>query len=117
MYEDFWANKAGITILSAIMGPNPVCNFVDGNTALAMGFSGRQSVHGDLAWNFPPGIAHAVSFNYYLQDASKANGSTELWLGSARTSTFRDHKVSIQLRRQSVFDSSPAVLQRAQGGR
>lgn len=48
MYEDIWANKAGAQVLSAILGPNPTVNYVNGNTALG-GFNGaRQSVHGEL---------------------------------------------------------------------
>lgn len=97
MYEDIWANKPAAMVLSAVLGPNPVCNFADGNTALGLGYKGRQAVHGDLAYNFPQGVPLAVCANYYLADASHANGSTELWLGSAKDSTFRDHKASRDL--------------------
>lgn len=96
MFEDIWANKFTATILNAVMGPNPRCNFADGNTALGIGFGGRQSVHADMAYNFPQ-MACGVTANYYLEDASKANGSTELWLGSARDSTFRDHRACREL--------------------
>ncbi|KAK3671235.1 hypothetical protein LTR78_008870 [Recurvomyces mirabilis] len=91
MYEDIWANKLTATILSSILGPNPSCNFADGNTALSGGYGGRQTVHADMAYNFP-GMPCTITANYYLEDASATNGSTELWLGSARYSTFRDHK-------------------------
>ncbi|KAL3448405.1 hypothetical protein BJX65DRAFT_307265 [Aspergillus insuetus] len=53
MYEDIWANKAAAAVLNIILGPKPRCNFVDGNTALANEYSGRQRVHADLAYNFP----------------------------------------------------------------
>jgi hypothetical protein len=38
MYEDIWANKLTATILEAVLGPNPRCNFADGNTALGAGY-------------------------------------------------------------------------------
>lgn len=96
MYEDIWANKMTAAVLGAILGPNPVCNFADGNTALGDGYGGRQGVHADMAYNFPQ-MPCTVTANYYLEDASKANGSTELWLGSARDTTFRDHKACREL--------------------
>jgi len=90
LFEDIWANKLGYAVLSNIMGPNACCNYINGNTALAMGAKGRQRVHADIAHTFPH-TAIGVCFNFYLEDASAANGSTELWLGSARESSFRDH--------------------------
>lgn len=96
MYEDIWANKLTAAVLGAVLGPNPVCNFADGNTALGDGYGGRQGIHADMAYNFPQ-MTCTVTANYYLEDASKANGSTELWLGSARDTTFRDHKACREL--------------------
>ncbi|KAI6865704.1 hypothetical protein KC323_g4232 [Hortaea werneckii] len=49
-----------------------------------------------MAYNFPQ-MPCTVTANYYLEDASKANGSTELWLGSARDTTFRDYKACREL--------------------
>lgn len=97
MFEDIYANKCGAAVLHNIMGPNPVCNFVDSNTALGMGFGGRQAVHADMAYNFPQ-FPCSVCFNFYLEDASEANGSTEVWLGSAIQSSFPDHKACRELR-------------------
>jgi ectoine hydroxylase-related dioxygenase (phytanoyl-CoA dioxygenase family) len=97
MFEDIWANKAGVAVLENVMGPNPVCVFVDSNTSLGEGFGGRQSVHADMAYNFPT-FPCSVSFNYYLEDASSANGSTEVWLGSALESSFKDHKACREMR-------------------
>ena len=46
MYDDIWANELASEVLSAVLGPNPVVNYVNGNTALG-GFDGaRQVVHG-----------------------------------------------------------------------
>ncbi|KAK5739820.1 hypothetical protein LTR17_005106 [Elasticomyces elasticus] len=80
----------------AILGPNPRCNFADGNTALGAGYGGRQGVHADMAYNFPQ-MPCTITANYYLKDASLANGSTELWLGSSRDTNFRDHKACREL--------------------
>ncbi|KAK5674195.1 hypothetical protein LTS10_013032 [Elasticomyces elasticus] len=96
MYEDIWANKLTATVVAAILGPNPRCNFADGNTALGAGYGGRQIVHADMAYNFPQ-MPCTITANYYLKDASPANGSTELWLGSSRDTTFRDHKACREL--------------------
>lgn len=43
----------------------------------------------DLTFNFNP-MPFAVVANYYLVDVSPANGSTELWVGSHRNTTFAD---------------------------
>ena len=48
MFDDIWANEPASQVLSAVLGPNPVVNYVNGNTALG-GFDGaRQLVHGML---------------------------------------------------------------------
>lgn len=91
MYEDIWANKPASTVISAILGPKPRVNYVNGNTALG-GFDGaRQRVHADLTFNHAQ-FPFAIVTNYYLIDVSPANGSTELWLGSHRDTSFRDHR-------------------------
>jgi len=91
MFDDIWANGPALSVISSIFGPNPRVNYVNGNTALG-GFNGaRQSVHADLTFNhaqFPFGIVT----NYYLVDTSPANGSTELWIGSHRDTSYIDHK-------------------------
>lgn len=90
MHTDIWANQPAATVITAILGPNPRVNYVNGNTALG-GFSGaRQRVHADLTFNHAS-FPFALVTNYYLTDVSPANGSTELWLGSHRDTTFRDH--------------------------
>lgn len=97
LYEDIFANKCGAAVLHNIMGPNPVCGLVHSNTVLGMGFGGRQSVHADMAYNFPQ-FPCSVCFNFYLDDASEANGSTEVWLGTAIDSSFTDHRACRDLR-------------------
>lgn len=91
MHTDIWANQPAATVTTAILGPSPRVNYVNGNTALG-GFAGaRQRVHADLTFNHAA-FPFALVTNYYLADVSPANGSTELWLGSHRDTTFRDHQ-------------------------
>ncbi|KAK3612980.1 hypothetical protein LTR56_028136, partial [Elasticomyces elasticus] len=96
LLKDIWANKMTAVVISAILGPNPRCNFADSNTALGAGYDGRQGVHADMAYNFPQ-TPCTITANYYLKDASPANGSTEVWLGSSRDTTFRDRKACLEL--------------------
>ncbi|KAL4937122.1 hypothetical protein BDV06DRAFT_216135 [Aspergillus oleicola] len=91
MYDDIWANPAAVEVISALLGPKPRVNYVNGNTALG-GFNGaRQRVHADFS---SPHATYpfAIVANIYLSDVSPANGSTELWLGSHRNTTFADHR-------------------------
>ncbi|KAF3762110.1 hypothetical protein M406DRAFT_232692, partial [Cryphonectria parasitica EP155] len=105
MYTDIWANEPACTVISAVMGPSPRVNYVNGNTALG-GFSGaRQRVHADLTFNhamFP----FAIVTNYYLCNVSPANGSTELWLGSHRDTSFRDHRNCRQTENGAEYDKT-----------
>jgi len=88
MFKDVWANPIAIAICSAIFGPNPMCHYANGNTALKS--TGRQPVHADVdkphpLWPF------AYAINIPLCDMSIENGSTELWLGSHRDSNIDQH--------------------------
>ncbi|KAK3613128.1 hypothetical protein LTR22_028295 [Elasticomyces elasticus] len=96
LLKDIWANKMTAVVISAILGPNPRCNLADGNTAMGAGYDGRQGVHADTAYNFPQ-MPCTITANYYLKDASPANGSTEVWLGSSRDTTFRDRQACLEL--------------------
>lgn len=90
MHTDVWANLPAATVTTAILGPSPRVNYVNGNTNLG-GFNGaRQRVHADLTFNHAS-FPFALVTNYYLEDVSPENGVTELWLGSHRDTTFRDH--------------------------
>ncbi|OCL04122.1 phytanoyl-CoA dioxygenase family protein [Glonium stellatum] len=91
MFSDIWANGPAAAILNTLLGPKPCVNFANGNTALGGFVGGRQRVHADISFNhcaFPT----LIVTNYYLVDASPANGSTELWLGSHRDGTFADQR-------------------------
>lgn len=91
MYTDIWANGPAAAVLQCVLGPKPIVNYVNGNTALG-GFHGsRQAVHADLSFNHAQ-FPFAIVTNYYLMDVSPANGSTELWVASHRDTTFADHR-------------------------
>ena len=88
MFDDIWANPVVVTILTAMFGPNPVCHYANGNTALKA--TGRQPVHSDI--NVPhPLYPFAYAINIPLGDMSPENGSTEVWVGSHRDSNIDQH--------------------------
>lgn len=88
MYEDVWANPFAVAILSAILGPNPMCHYANGNTALKA--TGRQPVHSDIDKPHPL-YPFAYAINIPLCDTSVDNGSTEVWVGSHRDSNIDQH--------------------------
>lgn len=91
MYDDIWANGPAAAVLQYLLGPKPRVNYVNGNTALG-GFKGaRQAVHADLSFNHAQ-MPFGIVTNYYLVDTSIDNGSTEIWVGSHRDTTFADHR-------------------------
>ncbi|KJR86097.1 phytanoyl-CoA dioxygenase family protein [Sporothrix schenckii 1099-18] len=91
LFDDIWANVPAAAVLSAVLGPKPHVNYVNGNTALGGFGDARQRVHADLFFNHAQ-FPFAVVANYYLEHVSPANGSTELWLGSHRDTSFLDHR-------------------------
>ena len=95
MFSDVWANGPALAVMSGVMGPNPRVNFVGGNTNLG-GFDGaRQNVHPDLTFNRGL-IPFSFCTNYNLSNMSAENGTTELWLGSYRNTSYSDHQPQIQ---------------------
>ena len=89
MFSDVWANPVVVAIMSAILGPSPVCHYANGNTALQA--TGRQPVHSDIDAPHPT-YPFAYAINIPLCDTSVENGSTEIWLGSHRESTIDQHQ-------------------------
>lgn len=88
MYHDIWANPLAVSICSAILGPNPVCHYANGNTALQA--TGRQPVHADIDEPHPL-FPFALVVNIPLHDVTVDNGATEIWIGSHRNSHIGQH--------------------------
>lgn len=110
MYEDIWANGPASSVISTILGPAPHVTYVNGNTNLG-GFGGvQQAVHADLTFNHAQ-FPFAIVANYYLVDVSPANGSTELWVGSHRDTSFSDHKNCLDSFKEDEFGIRDELLE------
>ena len=88
MFEDVWANPIALSILKVMLGPDLVCHYANGNTALKA--TGRQPVHSDIDRSHPL-FPFAYAINIPLSDVDSQNGSTELWPGSHRDSNIDEH--------------------------
>lgn len=91
MYKDIWANSFACAVLSAILGPQPVIHYANGNTALQAAPDGRQPVHSDCEFDHPVYFPFACAININLVDTSPENGATEIWPGSHHVSTPECH--------------------------
>ncbi|RMY72422.1 hypothetical protein D0863_04531 [Hortaea werneckii] len=88
MSEDVWANRIAVSILQSLLGPDLMCHYANGNTALRA--KGRQPVHSDIDKPHPL-YPFAYAINIPLSDMHVENGSTELWPGSHRDSNIDQH--------------------------
>lgn len=88
MYKDIWANPAAVAILKNVLGPDLVCHYANGNTALQA--TGRQPVHSDIHTAHPL-FPFAYAINIPLCDVSAERGATEIWPGSHRDSNIDQH--------------------------
>lgn len=90
MFSDIWANGPAIAAISTYIGPSPRVAWVGGNTLLGNPNVTRQMVHADIVFNHAK-FPFATATNFYLSDVSENYGSTEVWLGSHKETTFEDH--------------------------
>lgn len=90
MFEDVWANRIAVSILQSLLGPNLMCHYANGNTALKA--EGRQPVHSDIDKPHPL-YPFAYAINIPLSDMDEENGSPELWPGSHRDSFIQQHVI------------------------
>lgn len=88
MFDDVWANPLACSIIKAILGPEVVAHYANGNTALKA--TGRQPVHSDIDRSHPM-YPFAYILNIPLSDVSVENGSTEIWVGTHHDSCIDQH--------------------------
>ena len=91
MFQDVWANPFACAVLQNVLGPNLVCTYANGNTALGPA-TGRQPVHSDIDKPHPL-YPFAYVINIALCDVKPQNGATEIWVGSHRDSNIDQHTV------------------------
>lgn len=92
MFQDVWANPFACSILQNVLGPELVCHYANGNTALGPA-TGRQPVHSDIDKPHPL-FPFAYVLNIALCDVSLENGATEIWVGTHRDSCVDQHTVT-----------------------
>ena len=93
MFKDVWCNPFAAGVIAAIMGPNPVIHYANGNTALKASPEGRQPVHSDCEFKHPVYFPFAFAINICLVDVEPQNGGTEVWVGSHHVSTHETHNL------------------------
>jgi len=103
IFEDLYDNKIAVSVLQNVLGPRVWLTYLRGNTA-KKNSHGRQKVHADVNFphaNFPFGMVVNIMFC----DATLDNGTTELWLGTHKTTTMEDHEEpNVGFIKQSVLD-------------
>lgn len=79
-FDDVYLNPLLFHAATLYLGPNPTWNMITGNNALPHGTK-RQPAHSDAMCAHPPAPFYLIA-NVYTVDASPANASTEIWLGT-----------------------------------
>lgn len=104
LFKDVLLNEAVISVTRAVLGPGVTNAYYSGNNALPGGE--RQPVHPDVAqlWpnleTAPPAFGLVV--NVPVVDMSAENGSTELWPGTHRDTSFSIHEGSLRIPEASL---------------
>jgi Phytanoyl-CoA dioxygenase (PhyH) len=84
-----WANCFAVQLMEHIIGPKPQLSFATSNIVLP-GTKDRQAVHSDYYcnhFNFPVFLEVCI----FLDDTDSSNGSTEIWPGTHRGFSKKDH--------------------------
>ena len=103
LFPEIYANKPAAQVLSHVMGPRPELRYIRTNTLLGNTQS-RQKVHKDVKHDH---LSHpfAAALNICLVDVGPENGSTEIWLGTAKSSPPSDREsVTVGLIQESKLD-------------
>lgn len=83
--SDIIINALATQVTTSVLGPKPRLSFVSGNSALPSSPDSEdamsQPVHSDADFSHPE-CPFALVVNVPLVGMTKANGSTEVWLGS-----------------------------------
>lgn len=99
LFNDILKNNIVIDVTSAVLGPGLKNAFYSGNTALPNGT--RQPVHPDVAQLWTdlehPTPAFGLVVNVPVVDMSPLNGSTEIWPGTHRDTTYNIHQGSARI--------------------
>ncbi len=110
LFRDVLLNDSVAAVTRAILGPGVKNSFYSGNTALPGGT--HQPVHPDVAQLWPdleyPTPAFGLVVNVPVVDMDAANGSTELWPGTHRDTTYSIDQGSFRIP-ESVLDQRRAV--------
>lgn len=90
LYRDILLNDLVIAVTKSVLGPGLKNSFYSGNTALPN--DTRQPVHPDVAQLWPalahPTPAFGLVVNVPVVDVTPENGSTEIWPGTHRDTTY-----------------------------
>jgi len=100
LFRDVLLNDLVIAVTRAVLGPGVKNSYYSGNTAVPGGHP-RQPVHPDVAQLWPdlehPTPAFGLVVNVPVVDMGPENGSTELWPGTHRDTTYSIHEGSLRI--------------------
>ena len=104
LFRDVLVNDLVIAVTKAVLGPGVKNSYYSGNTALPGGT--RQPVHPDVAQLWPnlehPTPPFGLVVNVPVVDMDAENGSTELWPGTHRDTTFSIHQGSLRIPEEAL---------------
>lgn len=100
LFRDVLLNDMVIAVTRAVLGPGVKNSYYSGNTAVPGGHP-RQPVHPDVAQLWPnlahPTPAFGLVVNVPVVDMTPENGSTEIWPGTHRDTTYSVRDGSLRI--------------------